>query len=321
MQGEKSLFILNEGFTICQMDLAPVGISVYGRVNHLKQTIAALLQNDLSDQSDVFFFSDAPRPGDEERVAEVRDYLHQVKGFKSVSVIERTTNGRTVNNRTGMEYLLDKYGKMIWLEEDIVTAPGFLSFMKQALERYASHPDVISITGYVPPIKIPEQYEYDAFFLKRFNAWGFGTWRNKFYPLAFSVDPSSFASVLRDRKSLAVLRENGDDLVPMIEMESAGKIDALDVKVMFYQYQKGLYTLYPVQSYVQNIGHDGSGVHCGVSSRFHHDLLSSKTNGFLFPDQVQEHSGLKKAHSSFRKLPLMGKVKSAVKRFVISRLK
>lgn len=291
------------------MKLSPIGIGVYGRVNHLKQTIAALLQNDLSDQSDLYIFSDAPRPGDEERVAEVRDYLHQVKGFKSVSVIERTTNGRTYNNRAGMKYLLDKYGKMIWLEEDIVTAPGFLSFMNQALERYASYPDVISITGYTQPIPIPKDYEPDVFFLKSFNAWGFATWRHKFSPFDFSYDSATFYSVARDSKKLAKLQENGEDLLLMLWDDCRGRIDALDVKVMFHQYLKGLYTVYPVQSYVQNIGHDGSGVHCPPSDRFHHKYLASKKDHFLFPEEVVENNEIRAAHYAFRKLSYKQEVK------------
>ena len=137
------------------MKLAPIGISTYCRLNHLKQTIIALQRNTLAKESELYIFSDAQKQGDEERVAKVREYIYTIDGFKKIHIVERKTNGRVANNRGGMKHLLEKYGKMIWLEEDIVTTSGFLQFVNEALEFYKDDERIISITGYSPPIKIP----------------------------------------------------------------------------------------------------------------------------------------------------------------------
>ena len=110
-------------------NLAPIGVSTYARLNHLRQTIEALKNNHLASESTLYVFSDAARPGDEEQVATVRSYLRTIDGFKEIHIVERATNGRLENSRGGLTWLLDHFGKTIFLEEDIVTAPGFLTYI------------------------------------------------------------------------------------------------------------------------------------------------------------------------------------------------
>ncbi len=117
-------------------DLAPIGLSVYVRLEHIKKTVSALQRNRLADQSQLYVFSDAPQPGDEKKVAEVRRFLKTISGFKMINIVERKENGRVANTRGGLRYLLDHFGKAILLEEDVVTAPGFLTFMNEGLEIY-----------------------------------------------------------------------------------------------------------------------------------------------------------------------------------------
>ena len=54
--------------------------------------------------------------------------------------------------------------------------------------------------------------------------------------------------------------------------------------------------LYPGQSLVQNIGMDGTGVHCGHSSYFEVDLSVSEWN---FPDRIEESMNTFEAIRSF----------------------
>ena len=65
------------------MDLAPVGLVVYNRLEHTKKTIEALKKNTLASDTDLYIFSDAPsKEEDEKSVSELRDYLKTVKeGF------------------------------------------------------------------------------------------------------------------------------------------------------------------------------------------------------------------------------------------------
>lgn len=276
-------------------NIAPVGVSTYSRLSHFKRTIDTLKDNYLAEKSELYIFSDAPQKGDEKNVAEVRAYADTVSGFKKVHVIKREQNDRVFNNRGGMKKLLEEYGKVIFLEEDIVTSKYFLTFMNEALNKYRDEEKVLSISGYSPPIKIPKSYTQDVFLLKRFNAWGFGTWAHKFDPFSFTIDEREYA--LKIKEIMPDLEQYGSDIPHMVKKEVNGELDALDVKLMYYQVVNNLYTVYPVKSMTKNIGHDGSGLHCGTTVRFETDLAEKKLN---FDKLTREYQDIVDEHRKFR---------------------
>lgn len=289
-------------------ELAPIGIGTYSRKEHLKQTIKALQKNTLAQQSILYIFSDAAQKGDEGIVSELRDYAHNIDGFKRVYVVERSENGRVENNRGGQRHLLDLYGKCIFMEDDIVTAPGFLAFMNEALDYYENDKRILSITGYSLPIKALKDFNDDVFVLPRFNGWGVGLWQKKYEKVSyFSYD--EYLDFRKDNHSVnRFLSGGGEDMLPMLKAESQGIIDAFDVKAMFHQYKNNMLTVYPKKSLVQNIGHDGSGVHCGTTNKFHHKKLWSKVKNFKFVKSPQVDERIRKANFKFRSRGLKGKL-------------
>ncbi|MGB5261607.1 MAG: sugar transferase, partial [Gammaproteobacteria bacterium] len=224
-------------------NLAPIGVSTYARPKHLRQAIEALKNNHLAAQSTLYVFSDAPRPGDEDRVAAVRNYLHTIDGFKEVNIVERETNGRVENSRGGLNWLLDNFGKVIFLAEDVVTAPGFLTYMNKALDIYEENERIFSVSGYSPPVKIPEDYRHDVFFLRRFNAWGFGTWKNRFDQVKY-ITPDEYERLVADKDQVRdFVNGGGADMLEMLSKDAYGKIDAGDVKAMYAQFLSNQYTV------------------------------------------------------------------------------
>jgi hypothetical protein len=276
-------------------ELAPIGVSSYTRIDHLRRTIEALKANHLSEKSELYIFSDAPQQGDEQAVVNVRAYADTISGFKRVHVVKREHNSRVQNNRGGMKSLLDNYGKMIWLEEDIVSSNYFLTFMNEALNEYEHNKKIISISGYCPPISIPDSYNKDVFLLKRFNAWGFGTWSHKFNPFSFSIDEKEYT--LNIKVLTSVLERYGNDVPRMIKKEVNDELDALDVKVMYYQALHNLYTVYPAKSMTRNIGHDGTGLHCGNTKRFEIELAQKKIK---MDTLTEEDESIVKENRKFR---------------------
>jgi len=300
-------------------DLAPIGLSTYARPQHLKQTIEALQNNTLAPLSELFVFSDAPKPGDEERVAAVRRYSHTIAGFKKVHIIERESNGRVANSRGGIQTLSDRYGRVIFLAEDIVTAPGFLTFMNEALSKYERNDRVFNVSGYCPPIEIPANYNHDIFALRRFNAWGFGIWKNRFDRLKYMTPDEFVQFAANTRKVKEFVKAGGEDLMVMLKADAYSEIDAGDVKLMYAQFLSDQYTIYPTKSLVQNIGHDGTGVHC-VKSNMFNVALSDKTL-FSFPDDVIVDHRIVKANRIFRAGPskawkLMSKIRGITGKYL-----
>lgn len=284
------------------MSLAPIGITTYVRLSHLMKTVEALRKNTLAEKSLLYIFSDAAIPGDEDKVIKLREFIHAIDGFKEVYVVERKHNGRVENGRGGLKQLLDQYGKVIFLEEDIVTAPGFLEFMNSALDYYENDPGILSIAGYCPPIRLPKGYSKDIFILQRFNGWGYATWSDKFDPFDYDVRKEGADSFFSDERSIKAFSKNGEDMYHMLRAEYNHEIDALDVKLMFYEFVSNMFTVYPSKSLVQNIGHDGSGIHCLDSDKFRHEKLWKKTDGFIFYKDIQVDEYIRNENYWFRSI-------------------
>jgi hypothetical protein len=280
--------------------MAPVLIITYDRLEHLKKSITSLRNNIYADQTDLFIASDFQRSDSEaNKVAAVRSYLKSIDGFKSVMVFELDKNlGALENCLSALQVIFDRYDRFIILEDDIVSAPGFLKFINQAFERYGENARVFSITGYCPPIEIPSSYRYDAFFLKRMSAWGCGMTKDR-YTSVLEISRKEYDEFVANKElSRAFVQGGGEDMLVMLKNVAYGSLEALDVRFMYTQFMKGQYTVYPTQSLVVNIGFDGTGIHCGKTDRF--DVSLSDKTTFRFPDDVVVDERIVQANRKFR---------------------
>ena len=292
------------------MELAPIGLSVYSRLEHVQKTIGTLQHNKLASESILYIFSDAPQRGDEEKVDAVRKYLRTISGFKKIKLLERKSNSRTENNRSGIRMLLNEYGRMIFLEEDIVTAPKFLEFMNQSLNFYQGDQRIVSITGYSPPFKPPAYYKKDIYLSLRFSAWGFGIWKDRYDRIKMNIE--GYEEFLKDKAAVRRFRLGGEDLLYLLKCEAEGLIDALDVKIMYQQFQNNLYTVAPTVSIVQNIGHDGTGVHCDKTNKFN-TTLDTSDKSLKMEKDIQPNPDIIKRLYAFRSGGIKGKLERLLK--------
>ena len=241
------------------MNLSPIVLFVYNRPFHMKQTIEALQKNVLADKSDLFIYSDAAKDNDsEEKVKEVREYIKNIKGFKNVTIIERKSNlGLAGNIIDGVTNIVNEYGKIIVLEDDLVTSPYFLKFMNEALEMYKYDSQVASIHGYIYPINgLPE-----TFFIKGADCWGWSTWSNRWE--FFESDGKKLLDEIDVRNLKNEADFNGSyDFTQLLKDQIAGKNNSWAIRWYMSAFLKNMLTLYPGKSYVQNIGFGDDGTHC-----------------------------------------------------------
>lgn len=285
---------------VISMDLAPIGIATYSRLGHLKKTINALKANKLSSESILYVFSDAPKPGDEKVVANLRQYLRSVDGFKKVKLIFREVNNRPLNVYGGILHLLEKYGKCIYLEDDNLTAPGFLSFMNKALNFYEKDARVISIAGHTPPnLNLDDSFGFDYFSQKRFNPWGFGLWQDKFNKIKDQINIFNIEEIKSKLSNISFIKklcETGiNNYISVIHDIQNENNNHRDIRLTYIHTDKNLYSIYPKKSLVQNIGHDGTGVNSTVTSKFMHSSLWEKDDNFHFSTNINADEKVVKA--------------------------
>jgi len=248
------------------MSYAPVVLFVYRRPEHTRLTVEALRQNILASETDLYIYSDAAKKNTDIReVMNVREYIHKISGFKKFHITERSENlGLATSIVTGITEIINKYGKIIVLEDDIVTAQMFLTFMNECLNFYQENLNIGSVTGYSLPIELSPDYPWSVYLTHRHSSWGWGTYHRVWKNIDWKI--LDYNRFLHDRSARRAFNIAGPDMAVMLDNAMTGKIDSWSIRFDYNCFKKNLLSLAPVNNYVRNIGFDGSGVHCGVGS-------------------------------------------------------
>ncbi len=294
------------------MKLSPIVVFVYNRLSHAKRTLSALQKNELSSESELFIYSDgAKSEADRLSVDEVRRYIDKIEGFKKVTVVKRKKNwGLSGSIIDGVTKIVNKYGKIIVIEDDLVTSPYFLNYMNNSLGFYEKEKAVASIHGYVYPIKsLP-----NSFFIKGADCWGWATWKDRW--VIFEKDGQKLLDELKLRK----LERKADfnynhDYIRMLKDQIKGKNDSWAVRWYLSALSKGMLTLYPGKSYVQNIGNDESGEHCGSTNIYDVELNYSHTYAINIVEDLKSRKKFESFFNSIKSTPIQ-KIRRIVKRVI-----
>lgn len=296
------------------MTLAPIVLFVYNRPWHTKQTVESLQKNELASESELFVYCDNAKNEDAQKsVDEVRKYVDIIEGFKKVTVIKREKNwGLADSIIDGVTSIVNEYGKIIVLEDDLVTSPYFLKYMNEGLEMYKDELQVASIHGYI----YPRENFPDTFFIKGADCWGWATWKRAWD--IFEPDGQKLLDELTSRKlEKEADFNNSYGFTQMLKDQIKGKNNSWAVRWYMSAFLKDMLTLYPGKSYVQNIGNDNSGTHCGVSDVFMVKLTNSITNVSKL-EILEDFVSRKKIEIFFNSLhrTFIQKVKSKIKRIL-----
>ena len=298
------------------MDLAPIVLFTYNRPWHTRQTIEALKKNELSSESELFIFSDGSKnDNDIDKVKQIRDYIKTIDGFKKINIIEREKNWGLANNIIdGVTQIVNKYGKIIVLEDDLVTSPYFLTFMNEALEYYKNEKRVMHISSCIWPIK--QDGLDDTFFIKPASCWGWATWERawKYY----KKDAEYYINTFTKKMIYDFNINNSYKYFDQIIENKKRKINTWAIFWYATTYLQNGLSLHPKESYVKNIGNDGEGVHCGRTNVFDVDLIKEPKLDFT-TEIIESKLGRKAVEDFFNslKIPLYKKIVNKLKRIWI----
>lgn len=278
--------------------LAPIALFVYNRPDHTRRTLSFLLKNLLADESRLFVFSDgAKNEADQERVNETREIVRNIEGFKSVKVIEREKNlGLAESIVQGVTELTNEYGKVIVFEDDLISSPYTLTYFNTALQKYKNDKKAMHISAYMYPLSdstnLPE-----TFFYRAAHSWGWATWKRAWDEFEPNIDKliDQF-----DRNKVDEFTIEGKmNFWKQIQEFKAGKNNSWAIRWYASIFLKGGLALNPSQSLINNIGHDGTGVHSNVENMY--NVTINQKNIREFPSQVSENKQAYELIRSFLK--------------------
>jgi len=296
-------------------NLAPIALFVYNRPQHTQRTIKFLQQNELAAETRLYIFSDgAKTSNDDEKVAEVRAIINKTEGFKSVKIIERKENAGLANSViAGVTQLINDYGQVIVFEDDLVTSPHTLTYFNDALNRYRNEEKVMHIGAYMYPLKSESLPQ--SFFYRAATSWGWATWASAWAHFEPNID--TLLNQFDAKKKAAFSIENSMNFWKQMQEFKKGKNNSWAIRWYASIFLKDGLTLNPAQSLVNNIGHDGTGVHSGINDIY--NVIINPKPITQFPEIIKENEAAYQTIKNFlsnRK----GNMVSRIKRFVKEKL-
>ena len=287
--------------------MSPICLFVYKRYDTTKLMLESLLACPECADSELYVFMDEARNDSEaDDVEKVRALFDNLQGFKTIHPYPaRMNKGMARSVIDGVTTILEKHESIIVLEDDLVVAPDFLTFMNAALEAYRDRSDIWSISGYTPTLKKIEQYDKNGVFLvPRAQCWGWATWNDRWETVDWEV--SDFNYLARNKKRRKAFDMGGNDLFRTLEMEHRERIESWAVRWAYAASKQKMWTVNPMLSKVQNIGLKSSTSHVGWHDERHNvELLGNKT---IIDPNVQPDEKLVQAFKKHHDLGIISKI-------------
>jgi len=243
--------------------LAPVVLFVFNRPEHTERTLEALAANSMAQESVLHVFADGPAnltPGHLDQIKKTREIIRKKQWCGSVELHESEVNrGLAASIVSGVTGIVNRYGKVIVLEDDIVTSPGFLTYMNAALAAYENTEQVMHVSGYMYPVS--DQPDSRTVFLRVLSCWGWGTWARAWAHYSDRLD--FFMDQLKTEEQIREFNIDGHaSFYHQLKSNYDGKLKTWAVRWYASWYFKNGVSLFPATTLTENIGHDGSGLNC-----------------------------------------------------------
>jgi hypothetical protein len=271
------------------MELAPIVLFVYNRPDHTRQVLEALTENPEAINSRLYIYADGPpaaaMEADIAKIDRVRTVINSKRWCGDVTIIESKVNkGLSKSIIEGVTEVVNRHGKVIVLEDDIVPGPVFLDYMNDGLQKFEDNEKVMSISSYnyfaVSP-KIPE-----VFFLYLNDCWGWATWKRGWK--LFESDANRLIHAIESKKLTEQFNFGGAyDYLAMLKGVAAGNVDSWAIRWYASGLIHGKLSLYPKISMVKNIGFDGTGMNSGLTEYTVGNFQFASTNPIVRMTNVQ----------------------------------
>lgn len=271
-----------------------VALFVYNRPEHTQKTLEAL-RNNYEKPEMLFMFHDGLKDESNGDEWENVDAIIQEVNWCDVQIVTSTYNKGLANSIIdGVNHVFGAgYDAVIVLEDDCVTSRLFLTYMYAALEKYKDNDRVFAINGYEWPIEnIPN--DYCAHFIGRAGSWGWGQWKNRWE--YYNRDYLLLNKVKSDPHKNELFKLWGEDLQNYLYGNIEGKCDSWTVFWALECINREAVCLTPNVSLVNNIGFDGTGVHCVSSDMIQKFSENTEKIEMLLPESTEILDEYKRAY-------------------------
>ncbi len=269
-------------------------VFTYNRSFHTEKVLTALSNNSMLPEKLFLFHDGLKNDEDKSEWVNVQKILEAVDWTDTEIIVADTNKGLAKSIVDGINYVFESCDAVIVLEDDCVPSKGFMTYMCEALNKYESCHSVYNIGGYAWPIEV-EKKEYDAYFNGRTSSWGWGTWKDRWQQ--YRQDNNLIDFLKNDPEDSERLAIWGNDLENMLIDRINGRNNSWAVYWSLLVLSKNGLCLSPYESLIDNIGFDGTGVHCGVSNEYEVIAEKEPKSSYQLPDELLLLDDVKEAFS------------------------
>lgn len=261
------------------MSYAPLAVFAYNRKDKIERCLSTVSKCKEIEETDLHIFSDGPKnDADVTAVKEVRDYLYTFKEqahFYRVFIYSSDKNkGLAKSIIEGVTQVIENYGKIIVLEDDLIVSDDFLHYMNNGLDFYKEYKRYGSINAYSYPIKSLRKYNKDIYVTRKGDCWGWGTWKDRWECVDWDV--TDFHKYIHNPIARIRFESLEAGLDEMLVLQQEGKSSSWAVRWVYSLHKRGLWSVYPAKSRVTNIGMDGSGENSENTDAFSVEIFNSE---------------------------------------------
>lgn len=264
-------------------NLAPIVVFAFNRPDVLKATLNSLKDNQLSKESDLYIFIDGPRNiNDVKKIEEVTDICNQLIGFKTITIKKSDKNkGLAPSIISGVTEIIDRYGKVIVVEDDLYLSKSFLIYMNQMLDAYENEAKVFQISGFGVKIIRPQSYKADVYFNIRAQCWSWGTWKDRWNSIDWDI--KDYNLFIRNRREQYLFNKAGSDMSGMLKRYKKGVINSWYIRFCYSMFKQNRFSVCPIRSLVINNGFGSDATHCHNYNRYKTDFDYVGKDSFCMP--------------------------------------
>lgn len=238
----------------------PLLLVAYKRVDVLKHSLSALQKCVGLNDRLVFAYLDGARSSvDETGIAEVYKMFLMFKETvcPQLRIVRREKNlGCRGNITQAISELINQFGRLIIVEDDIVVSRYFLQYMDEALDVYRDDKRIWGINAWRNRFaKVPDSYTKDVYLHQRNMCWGWGTWADRWNAVDFDME--YWPIFKKDPRKITQLNSVSPFLFDMLESQYIGNLKTWDVQCSLHIVNEDMYCIEPRYCMTRNCGCEG----------------------------------------------------------------
>lgn len=262
-----------------------IGIIVfaYNRSRYLGKVLDGLKEN--KGVSKLHIFQDGLKC--EEHRDEWEKTQQVIKGIDWCEVIyEQSPYNKGLANSIvdGVNTVFEENDAVVVLEDDCVPHPLFMEYVTACLRKYQEDKRVFAVNGYSWNVDV-QPNGTDAYFAGRTCAWGWAMWKDRWQ--LYQQDYKMLARIRNDTYKSRQFDIWGQDLEGYLIGNINGSCDSWAVFRSLKCIELGGLCPTPYYSLIDNIGFDGTGVHCGKVETLTRTREWTDTREIILPDKVE----------------------------------